>query len=703
MPPTGVPHPDAAAAQAFTAGLQAELDRYAAVHPDPGHTVIHRLNRAEYSNAIRDLLALDIKPGSQLPADDSGYGFDNIGDVLSLSPVLIERYMSVGRKVSRLAVGDADLKPAIDVFAPTREIRAPAKSPFRPRNERVSEDVPFDSAGGISFEYVFPVDAEYSFKVQAGGPPRPGAETASPLEIRIPVKAGVRHVSLTFIRSSAMPETIPGAGRNAAGPGGPGLTDNLDLRLDVARLKLFEIRGGGNGNGAFSNLSISGPYNVAGPGDSPSRRKIFVCKPATPAEEEPCARKILTSLVRRGYRRPAAEADLKPLLALYENGRHDEQAGSFDNGIEMALRGLLVSPEFLFRVEHDPAGAAPGSIHRVSDFELASRLSFFLWSSIPDDELLKLAEEGKLKDPKVLRQQTARMLMDGKSKAFINNFAGQYLFVRNLATLKPDPDAFPEYDSDLRRAFEEETTLFFNAIVRENHPMTDLLDAKFTYLNERLAEFYGVPGVYGSQFRRVEITDPNRGGILGQASLLTVTSYPNRTSVVQRGKWVLENLLGTPPPPPPPNVPSLDPHGKDGKLSMRQSMELHRANPVCASCHSRMDPIGFALENYDGVGAWRDNDNGAPIDASGKLPDGAAFTGPAGLKQLLLTRHRDDLISTFTVKLMTYALGRGVEASDLPAVRVIMRDAAKQNDTIPALIDGIVMSPQFQMRRTPQS
>jgi hypothetical protein len=701
MPPAGLPHPDAAASKAFTTNLRTELDRYAAAHPDPGHPVIHRLNRAEYSNAIRDLFALDINPGSRLPADDSGYGFDNIGDVLSLSPILIERYMSVGRMVSRLAVGDPDVKPAVDVFAPSRDRLAPRGAFRNPRNDRIDEDVPFDSAAGLSFQYTFPLDAEYVFKVQAGGPPRPGAAADSGLELRIPVRAGVRHVSLTFIRSGAIPEAIPGLGRNAGGPvGGSAGPENLDLRLDGARLKLFEVRSGPNG-GAFSNLSIAGPYNISGPGDTPSRQRIFICKPAAASDEQPCARKILMAIVRRAYRRPATETDLRPLLALYEYGRHDEVAGSFDNGIEMALRGLLVTPDFLFRIEHDPPPSTPGTVHRISDFELASRLSFFLWSSIPDDELLKLAEEGKLKDPKVLQQQTARMLDDPKSKAFVNNFSGQYLFVRNLETQKPDPDEFPEFDSNLRRAFEQETTLFFNAIVRENHPVTDLLDAKFTFLNERLADFYGVPGVHGSQFRRVEIADPNRGGILGQGSLLTVTSYPNRTSVVQRGKWVLENLLGTPPPPPPPNVPSLDPHGKDGKLSMRQAMEAHRANPVCASCHSRMDPIGFALENYDGVGAWRDKDkdNGTEIDASGKLPDGSAFTGPAGLKNLLLTQHRDDFISTFTQKLFTYALGRGVEASDLPAVRAIMRDAANQNDTIPALIDSIVRSPQFQMRR----
>jgi cytochrome c551/c552 len=702
MPPAGMPHPDAAATRSFAAYLEAELDKYAAAHPDPGHPTIHRLNRAEYSNAIRDFLALDIDPGSTLPADDTGYGFDNIGDVLSLSPVLIERYMSVGRKVSRLAVGNRDVKPSVDVFTPPREVRAPSKGgPHPPQSERIDDDLPFDSGGGLSFQHTFPLDGEYVFKIQGprpnGGPGGAAAPTGN-LELRIPVKAGVRHVSLTSIRSGAMPEVIPSIGRNQGGPvAGPAQAGHMDLRLDGVRLKLYEIPGN-NGPG-FTSLSIAGPYNVTGPSDSASRRKIFVCNPAASVEEEPCARKILASLVRRAYRRPSTEADLEPLLALYENGRHEPQTGNFDNGIEMALRGILVSPNFLFRIERDPAGSVPGGVHRVSDFELASRLSFFLWSSIPDDELLKLAEEGKLSDAKVLERQTARMMDDSKSRAFIDNFSGQYFYVRNLAAQKPDPDEFPEFDNTLRRAFERETTLFFNAIVLENRPVTELIDAKFTFLNERLAQFYGVPGVHGPEFRRVEITDPNRGGILGQGSLLTVTSYPNRTSVVQRGKWVLENLLGTPPPPPPPNVPSLDPHGKDGKLSMRQAMEAHRADPACASCHSRMDPIGFSLDNYDGVGAWRDTDNGAAIDASGKLPDGTVFTGPSGLKQLLLTKHRDEFLSTFTEKLMTYALGRGLDPSDRPAERAILRDAAKQNYSIPALIDAIIKSPQFQMRR----
>ncbi len=705
MPPAGLPHPDDATAKAFTASLETELDHFAALHPNPGRPTIHRLNRAEYSNAIRDLLALDINPGASLPADDSGYGFDNIGDVLSLSPILIERYMSAARMVSRLAVGDPDVKPQVDQFSPEKDFPPSDKAgPRVPRNERISDDLPFDSAGGLAIQYSFPVDAEYVFKIQlpvdvAFGDVAPPPEV---LEFRAPVKAGIRGVGLTFIRSGAVPESFPGSHETHGAAAPPRAIGHLDLRLDGVRLKLYEVPAGPRG-AAFKNLSIGGPYNIAGTGDSASRQKIFVCKPVTLKDEEPCARKILSSIGRRAFRRPFTETDLKPLLAVYRIGRHEPQVGNFDRGVEMALRAILVSPEFLFRMESDPAGDAPGSVHRVSDFELASRLSFFLWSSIPDDTLLKLAETGKLKDPAVLAQQVTRMLDDPKSKAFVKNFSGQYLFVRNLASQRPDPDQFPAYDNNLRHSFEQESTLFFNAILRENRPVTELIDAKFSFVNERLAEFYGIPGVHGPQFRRVAITDPNRGGILGQGSLLTVTSYPNRTSVVQRGKWVLENLLGTPPPPPPPNIPSLDAHGKDGKLTMRQALEMHRANPVCASCHSRMDPIGFSLENYDGVGAWREKDNGAPIDASGKLPDGTVFTGPAGLKHLLLTQHHDEFVSTFTEKLLTYALGRGVESYDRPAMRAIVRDAAKHNETIPALIESIVKSPQFQMRRTPEN
>lgn len=705
MPPAGLPRPSAEVRKQFVGWLENELDHAAALNPNPGRPTIHRLNRNEYSNAVRDLLALDIHAGDKLPLDDSGYGFDNIGDVLSLSPILLERYMSTARYVARVAVGDTEIKPVIDTFAPPREPRVKGRKATAV-NERISDDLPFDSAGGLAFQYVFPVDADYVFKIRIPGSSAGFGEAAAPiadvLELRIPVKAGAHQLGLTVMRSNELAEVIPvlNPGRGGArGPTGPVEKVNLDFRMDGARLKLYEIPENPTGS-PFTDFLIEGPYNVLGPGDSPSRQRIFVCKPSSPKEEEPCARRIVSTLARRAFRRPVNQTDVGKLMAVYNAGRRE---GDFNYGIEMALRAVLVSPDFLFRTERDPAGTTPGAIYRINDFDLASRLSFFLWSSIPDDELLNQAEQGKLKDPAVLEQQVKRMLDDPKSEALISNFAGQWLYVRNLGAQKPDPDEFPEFNNALREAFANETELFFGSILRENRPVTELLDANYTFVNQRLAEFYGIPGIYGSQFRRVEVTDPNRRGILGQGSLLTVTSYPNRTSVVQRGKWVLENLLGTPPPPPPPNVPSLDPHGKNGNLTMRQAMELHRANPMCATCHSRMDPIGFALENFNAIGEWRNKDNGAPIDASGVLPDGSKFTGPAGLSKLLLEKDRQQFLSTFTEKLMTYALGRGVESYDEPALRSVMREAAKQNMTIPALIDAIVKSPEFQMRKAKQS
>jgi hypothetical protein len=471
------------------------------------------------------------------------------------------------------------------------------------------------------------------------------------------------------------------------------------LRLDGARLKLFQVAQRAAGNTDVSALTISGPYNATGRGDTPSRARIFVCRPKAEAEEEPCARTILAGLAHRAFRRPVNDADIRPLLNFYRSGR---RGGDFDQGIEWALGAMLTSPDFLYRAEQDPPGAAAGTVYRISDNELASRLSFFLWSSIPDDELLKLAEEGKLKDRAVFDQQVRRMLSDRRSGALVSNFAGQWLYLRNLAMAKPDPQAFPDFDESLRRSLQRETEMLFESILREDRSVFDLLDAGYTYLNQRLAEHYGVPDIYGSQFRRVAVTDPNRRGLLGQGSILTVTSYPNRTSVVQRGKWILENLLGAPPPPPPPDVPELKPHGKDGKLlSMREQMEQHRANAICAACHARMDPIGFALENYDAIGKWRTTDAGSPIDAAGKLPDGTQFDGPAGLRQLLLTRYRDDFVATVTQKLLTYALGRGLEYYDMPTVRAIVRQAADQDYRLSALIAAVAESTPFQMRRTP--
>jgi len=691
MPPPGMPRPTVAGAKAFTGWLADSLDKYAAAHPNPGRPAIHRLNRAEYSNAIRDLLSLDTKPGDLLPVDDSGYGFDNIGDVLTVSPALLERYLSVARRISRAAVGDLTLKPADEEFL----------NPDKRVTDRVSDDLPFGSARGMSFPYYFPLDAEYVIRIRMNG------ENGLVHEIRMPIQAGLRTIGAAFAKQSFKPEVVPGrrgpfgggAGTAAPGRGAPVPLPRgqLDLRLDGARVKTFDVAGGPGPQ--VDRIVISGPYNITGRGDTPSRERIFVCRPANAAEEAACAHTVLAKLARRAFRRTPTEADIKPLLAFYRSGRAE---GDFDLGIEKALTAMLVSPNFLFRVERDPKDSAPGSVYPIGDFSLASRLSFFLWSSIPDDQLLDLAEQGKLKDPAILQQQVQRMLDDPKSQALVDNFAGQWLYLRKLQISRPDPDVFPEFDDSLRQAFRTETSLFFQNVLREDRSVLELLDANYTFLNQRLAEHYGIPNVYGPQFRKVTMTDPNRGGLLGQGSILTVTSYPNRTSVVQRGKWILENLLGTPPPPPPQVVPELMPHGKDGRqLTMREQMVQHRADPVCASCHSRMDPLGFALENYDGVGRWRDKDAGNAIDASGKLPDGSTFVGAAGLKKILITKDRDEFIDTATERLLLYALGRGLEYYDQPAVRAISRDAAKDDYRMSALITAIVKSTPFEMRRTP--
>ena len=689
MPPAPLPHPPAAASAAFTRGLEEALDRAAAANPDPGRPAIHRLNRAEYSNTIRDLLALDIQPGALLPVDDSGYGFDNVADVLSISPMLLERYMSVARKVSRLAVGDLGMKPV------TEDFPFPRYATGQRRNERVSDDLPFDSSGGMSLAHYFPVDAEYIIKVKMSG------DAGKVHELRLPIKAGLRTVGVTFLRDSTKPEIPePPSNRRGAPPPLPPrvLPAELDVRLDGARLQLIEVRGVNSGLPGLDKLTIAGPYNTTGRGDTPSRARVFICRPAAPREELPCAKTILSNLARRAFRRPVTDADVTPLLAFYRRGREE---GDFDQGIEKALRAMLVSPDFLFRAERDPSGSAPGSVYRISDLELASRLSFFLWSTIPDEELLSLAGKGRLKDSAVLGAQVRRMLDDPKSQALVSNFAGQWLALRNLAVVRPDPDAFPEFDESLRRSFRKETELFFNSVLRDDRSVLELLDANYTFLNDRLAEHYGLPKMYGPQFRKVALTDPNRGGLLGQGSILTVTSYPDRTSVVQRGKWILETLLGTPPPPPPPNIPELKPHGQDGrKLTMREQMEQHRSNAICASCHARMDPLGFALENYDGVGHWRAQDAGRDIDASGRLPDGTQFVGPVGLKKTLVESHGDEFINTLTEKLLIYALGRGLEYYDKPAVRSITREAARDNYRMSALVTAIVNSTPFQMRRT---
>ncbi|HLX46623.1 MAG TPA: DUF1592 domain-containing protein [Bryobacteraceae bacterium] len=703
MPPKGLPRPTEAEYAAFTRSLEETLDREGAANPNPGRPAIHRLNRTEYSNAIRDLLGLDTQPGASLPTDNTSFGFDNIADVLSMSPALLERYVSVARSVARLAVGDLNVKATKDHYEPPRDPAAAR----RPRNERAGDDLPFDSRGGVDFKRYFPLDAEYLIQIKMKPDPQiaaaEGIEKPALFELRLPLKAGLHAVGVTFPRDSSKEENElpPGARRPPPAAGmkdsKPERTDDMDLWLDNTRLKRFGVPHG-SADPEVADVMVGGPYSATGRGNTPSREKIFVCRPAAAKDEETCAHVILANLTRRAFRRPTSEADIAPLLAFYRAGR---QAGDFDAGIEKALEALLVSPDFLFRVETDPAGCKPGTAYKINDLDLASRLSFFLWSSIPDEELLQIAEQGKLKDPAVLQAQTRRMLDDPRSDALVSNFAGQWLYLRNLTTLKPDAGIFPQFDESLRRSMRAQTELFFGSILHENRSVLELLDADYTFLNQRLAEHYGIPDIYGPQFRRVTLTDPNRRGLLGQGSILAVTSYPNRTSVVQRGKWVLENLLGTPPPPPPADVPVLKAEGKDGKqLTLRQAMEQHRVNAVCASCHARMDPIGFALENYDAIGRWRSEDAGTKIDVSGKLPDGGQFTGPGELARLLATKYQDDFVSTFTEKLLTYALGRGLEYYDQPAVRSITRAAAGEHYSMTSLVISVVNSMPFQMRRS---
>ena len=692
MPPAGMPHPQPAALASFRQWLETSLDAESAAHPNPGRMSVHRLNRAEYSNAVRDVLDLDTRPGGLLPVDDSGYGFDNNGDVLSVSPALLDRYLSVARKISRLAIGDASMKPIEEKFEPRRVNGRNAQSPVPPRLEWASDDLPFNSAGGVSVRYYFPLDAEYLIKVNFGDSNAP--ISSKPLELRIPIQAGLRTVGVTFPRESLLPEVsaIPGnrpESRQVA----------IDVRLDGASLKRATTPGVTGALPRIANLSISGPYNATGPGDTASRRKILTCHPETPAQESACAVQILSKLSRHAYRRPVTKSDVAPLLAFYQKAR---RTGTFEYGIQKAVEAVLISPEFLFRVESDSGSkSAAAPMHPIGGLEMASRLSFFVWSSVPDDELIDLAASGKLSDPTVIKQQVARMLDDPKSSALVSNFAGQWLYIRNLATVRPDPVVFADWDESLRFSMQRETELFFESIMRENRSSLDLLRANYTFLNDRLAKHYGIAGIYGSQFRRVTLEDPNRGGLLGQGSLLTVTSPPNRTSVVQRGKWILDNLLGAPPPPPPPDIPTLEASSK-GKhaVSLRAALEEHRANPACASCHKLMDPIGFALENYNGIGQWRTKDGVTEIDASGKLPDGTEFTGPSGLKKALTTVRREEFASTVVERLLTYALGRGVEYYDQPAVRAIVRQTESGEYRMHDLVTAVVLSTPFQMRRS---
>ena len=711
MPPAEKKRPDERMYKSILTRLESTLDSAYFKHPNPGRTeTFRRLNRTEYGNAIRDLLALEIDPAALLPKDDAGHGFDNVG-VANLSPTLLDRYISAAQKISRLAVGGPRR-----IGGDTFRVR-----PDLTQEEHV-EGLPLGTRGGTLIEYTFPQDAEYEIQVRLTrdrneeieglrephemellldreqvktftvAPPQGHKNfelVDQPLKLRFPVKAGPHEIGVTFLKN---PSELLQTKRQ---PYNAHFNMHRHPRLTPA---IYQV-------------SVNGPYSATGPGDTPSRRRIFVAKPANRSDEEKCARKILATLMRRAYRRPVVDADFEKPMEFYRSAAAQE---GFEAGIESALSSILVSPEFLFRIEQNPPGIAANTAYRISDLELASRLSFFLWSSIPDDELLDVAVRGELSKPAVLEKQVRRMLADKRSSSLAVNFAGQWLYLRNLEAFTPDLRLFPEFDDNLRQAFRTETEMFFETLLQEDRSALELLKADYTFLNERLAKHYGIPNVYGSRFRRVSLTKseletrnsnpgtsevPARGGLLRQGSILTVTSYATRTSPVIRGQWVMANLLGTPPPPPLPNVPALKDNTVSATLSGRERLAEHRANAVCASCHNMMDPIGFSLENFDSVGRWRAFEEGKPVDASGGLPDGSRFTGITGLEKGLLSRP-DVFIGTLTEKLLTFALGRGVQPSDGPAVRKIVHDAQAADYHFSSIIIGVAKSAPFTMRNS---
>jgi hypothetical protein len=701
MPPQGARRPDEAAYRALESAVEQSLDAQAAAHPNPGAPILHRLNRSEYANAIRDLLALDVDVTSLLPPDDAAYGFDNVSDVLGVSPSLQERYLSAAAKIAAVAVGDPDITAGSDTFRIRQDLS----------QDQHIEGLPLGTIGGTSVRYTFPLDGDYVFQVKLyrtnlnimrgleyphdvefavdgrrvyvatiGGhddlealfdkPTDTSDAVDARLRVRVPVTAGPHVVSVAFVEDAPVQEP------NRLQPFLRSSIDNFDWA----------------GRPHMQTFTITGPFNATGAGDTPSRRKIFACNGG-----DACAEKILSGLAHRAYRGPVSGTDLQRVMQIYRDAR---KGSTFDAGIEAALVRILAAPRFVFRVERDPANVAPGTAYKLNDVELASRLSFFLWSSIPDDELLAAAEQGKLKDPATLEAQARRMLADPKSQAFIDNFAGQWLQLRNVRNVQPNSDLFPDFDDNLRRAFKRETELFFESVMREDRPVTDLMTANYTFVNERLAKHYNFPNVYGSRFRRVTLTDERRFGLLGKGSVLAVTSHAERTSPVERGKWILENILGLPVPPPPP-LPGAgvfaEPAPGEAPKSMREQMAEHRKNPVCATCHKVMDPIGLSLDNFDVDGSWRSEEGGNPIDATGELVDGSKVDGVVTLRKALMA-HPDVFVRTMTEKMLIYALGRGLDARDMPSVRAIMREAAGRDYRFTSLVMGIVHSTPFTMR-----
>jgi Protein of unknown function (DUF1592)/Protein of unknown function (DUF1588)/Protein of unknown function (DUF1587)/Protein of unknown function (DUF1585)/Protein of unknown function (DUF1595)/Cytochrome C oxidase, cbb3-type, subunit III len=705
MPPQGAARPDPAAYHALAADLESALDQAAAVRPNPGRALLRRLNRSEYANAIRDLLDLDVNVSALLPLDNSSYGFDNIADVLGMSPVLMEGYLTAARRISAAAVGD---RTAIVTTADTYRVRPDLSQ------DRHVYGLPLGTRGGIVVKHTFPLDAVYSFRIDLRQTtlndvvgleyPHQAVITVDGAEVHRATVGGREDLVKSFANSQATAELLEG--RLAvrvpvtAGPhdvGAAFIEKSAAIRPGLLQPILRTTFDPVNYTGEphIEALIVTGPFNETGSGDTPSRRRIFVCRPATGAAESPCAQRILSTIARRAYRRPLTPEDLHTLDSFNRLGR---KQGTFDSGIEMGIRRILASPDFVLRIERDPPNAVPGTVHRISDLELASRLSFFLWSTLPDDQLVRLAVRGRLGDSLVLEQQVRRMLADPRSRALIDNFAGQWLYLRNLRNINPAPSEFPDFDHNLRLAMLQEMEAFFESIIREDRSVLDLMTADYTFVNERLARHYRIPNVYGDQFRRITLAQDERRGLLGKGAILLVTSLATRTSPVVRGKWILENVVGTPPPPPPAEVPALDENAVGQKpRTLRERVETHRKNPVCARCHRLMDPIGFALENYDAVGRWRTSDDGAPIDAAGQLMDGSKVDGPATLRQAL-TRNPEVFVRTMTEKMIIYALGRGLEAYDMPSVRGITRAAARNDYRFSSLIIGVVKSVPFQMK-----
>jgi mono/diheme cytochrome c family protein len=718
MPPLGSRRPDEATYESLRSWLEGELDSAALAHPNPGRPVLHRLNRAEYANAIRDLLGLNVDVASLLPPGDAAYGFDNVADALGSSPALLQAYLSAARKISAVAVGDPRAGVNRDTYSARQDLS----------QDQHIEGLPLGTQGGLVATHTFPVDGDYEFQLRlwrtnlsamrglqdphqveisldgrrillatVGGdedlvklqknPTATSDEIESRLHVRVHVKAGTRTMAAAFL-------------------------EETPWTFETARLQPF-IRDfnspfAAEGAPHVQTLSVEGPYDVAATTQPPSAR-LFVCRPSLSRRSSPevlaseggCARRIVTTVARRAYRRSLTQAEVDGLMTFYSTAR---KGASFNAGVEFALRRLLASPSFVFRPEHEPVNLAAGTAYRISDYELASRLSFFLWSSIPDDELLRVAGAGTLSKPDVFRAQVRRMLADRKSAALVENFAGQWLQLRNLRGIVPNPETYPDFDDNLRQAFRTEAEMFFDSVVHEDRNVLDLMTADFTYVNERLAKHYGIPGVFGSYFRRVHVADESRRGLLGKGAVLMVTSHATTTSPVLRGKWVLDNLLGAPPPPPLPDVPALvEPKPGEAPKTMRQQMERHRVDPVCAGCHKSMDPIGFALENFDVDGTWRTaNVGGFALDTTDVLPDGTRIGGAKGLREALLMRP-DVFVQTLAGKLLLYAVGRGLTADDMPAVRAIVRDARAKDFRFSSIVMGIVTSVPFQMRMKQQA